>query len=217
VPKKTKKGLSATLPERLGRLNLRSQKTRQVKTTDSAKGKLPKAMGDFFLGSKKKKQQSEAAADEQPDEMERHPAADSDPITTQHVDVLAVHAERDDLEKLVIKDSNPLADRDNEGKMFMEVQGKFGIPEVLGYYTVEHHSDVDREIPPADATYFPVFRTPDDNADENPAPEHRRHVRTIIKTLGSPLFAAESPKALVRALLHAMLGMSQHPGLMCPA
>jgi hypothetical protein len=119
---------------------------------------------------------------------------------------LEKHARREDLDWFVIKDANPLTDQNNEGAMFLAVQGRFGIPEVLGHYVVKHHQHVDENIPPKDATHYPIFGS--SPGVGVPRPEKRLHVRTIIKTYGKSLVHAASPRELVRALLHGMLGTS---------
>ena len=110
--------------------------------------------------------------------------------------------------RLILKDSWPLASRaDNEGDMFLAVNGQFGVPEIVDSYavTAEGSNDPDdtSKLLPTGYEVFSIWSmsVPD-------IVEDRRHMRIVIKTHGRPLTDAKGPKELVTGVLHAMLGIS---------
>ena len=112
--------------------------------------------------------------------------------------------------RLIMKDSWPLASRaDNEGEMFLAVNGQFGVPEIIASYavTAQHSNDPDdtSKLLPPKSEVWDVWSLGVANAVED-----RRHMRIIIKTHGRPLTDAKGPKELVTGVLHAMLGMFRH-------
>jgi len=109
-------------------------------------------------------------------------------------------------EFLVVKDSWPLSDRATEGKMFKEVEGQFGVPDVLGSYQVKNseasEEDATAALLPEDAVKWGGWGVVHEK------PEHRIHMRIIIRTQGRSLMEAKGPKELLLGVLHAMIGQS---------
>jgi hypothetical protein len=101
---------------------------------------------------------------------------------------------------VILKDSWPLKSHNEEGRMFEESLGAFGLPTVLCSYPVENGMDT---FIPNDARYWPVF-TPE--GVEGVMPEERIHMRTVFGTAGTSLCEAKGPQCLVQAIVHAMLG-----------
>ena len=73
-------------------------------------------------------------------------------------------------ERVVLKDSWPLELHTNEGTMFNEVSGEFGVPDVLDSYDVEDGM-VDFIL--VDAMYWDVFL--ERPVERQICPEKRRH------------------------------------------
>jgi hypothetical protein len=143
--------------------------------------------------------------DDEIEEIDRHPESQIEPVDTQST-AFPAQAEIHVPGQLVIKESNPLASRNFEGDMFDDVQGMFGIPLVLGHYKVERPQNVAWNLFPQDCVYWAIFGAPP-SPGPAPVPEERFRVRTIVQTLGKSLLHALSPRALVVALSHALLGM----------
>ncbi|KAJ7666048.1 hypothetical protein DFH06DRAFT_1040837 [Mycena polygramma] len=107
---------------------------------------------------------------------------------------------------VIMKDAWPLTSRwKNEGTMFEEAKGRFGLPDVRKTFEVYYKDKGDHTFPiehlKEPAKIWDVF------GDTGvPNPEQRTHVRSVIATEGFPLREAEGPKHLVEALVHAMIG-----------
>ena len=107
---------------------------------------------------------------------------------------------------VVLKDSWPLESHTDEGQMFHDLNGKFGLPVVLCTYDVkgtEGTTGRTDELIPDDSTYWNVFNF---GRSEQFKPEKRRHRRVILKTEGISLLDAQGPRSLIEGIVHAMLG-----------
>ncbi|KAJ6470599.1 hypothetical protein C8R47DRAFT_988725 [Mycena vitilis] len=117
----------------------------------------------------------------------------------------AVEELRDLPRVVIMKDSWPLASRsDNEGALFRAAKGYFGLPDVRATFEVYHKKKGDHTFPTLE-TPTEVWDVYHDNK-EGGKPERRTHKRSIATTVGTPLRQAASPKDLLEALLHAIIG-----------
>ncbi|GJJ12298.1 hypothetical protein Clacol_006539 [Clathrus columnatus] len=108
---------------------------------------------------------------------------------------------------VVIKDCWSCASENNELTIFRTLNGCFGLPILLYGYSVRNSNAL-----------FPQFEDgaliPHDARVWNPVPGHlktpkplqRIHERLIFKTLGRSILTARSPRELLRAIAHAVLG-----------
>jgi hypothetical protein len=99
------------------------------------------------------------------------------------------------MKELIVKDSFPLSERNNEGDVFQGHGELFGLPVVINSFVV-----VDQGGP---QKWHRIQSL-------NPlgtALDRRDHVRSLISTVGLPLTTADTPCTLVRGVLHAFLGM----------
>jgi hypothetical protein len=105
----------------------------------------------------------------------------------------------------IVKEAWPLAIRTQEGSMYKDASGSFGVPEFILSYRVEGprgpHSTAD--MLPSDVTYWNVVGRP---SEPKPESERRNHYRYLFKTEGHSLYDASSPRELLEGILHAAIG-----------
>ncbi|TDL16419.1 hypothetical protein BD410DRAFT_808163 [Rickenella mellea] len=107
--------------------------------------------------------------------------------------------------EIILKDSWPLKDRaKNETRMFADVQGHHGIPEVVGSIVTDHKLDIFTNL--SDVRRCEVLRDVYEESDQLEV-EERSHVRFMCLTRGRSLTSViADPKKCVKALLDAMIG-----------
>ncbi|TDL29912.1 hypothetical protein BD410DRAFT_893123 [Rickenella mellea] len=108
---------------------------------------------------------------------------------------------------LIVKDSWPKRSQNNEATLLKAVGGLFGLPAMYGSYIVKRPDGEDETTAtfiPEDAKYWHPWE--DMQPKEDPKPELREHVRLMFESEGKPLSQASSPRELLEAILHAIVG-----------
>lgn len=106
---------------------------------------------------------------------------------------------------IIVKDCWPCASENNELSIFQSLNGQFGLPVLLHGYSVRHSTCYSplRSVVPCDSRFWePEHR----NRIEALKPAERIHKRLVFKTLGRSVVTAQTPKELLQAIMHAMLG-----------
>lgn len=82
--------------------------------------------------------------------------------------------------------------------MFADVQGRFGVPDVLTSYIVGRTKD----FTPPDAVYWPYHQS----SVQTATPEERVKLRVLFQHEGKDIVEARGPRELLECILHAMIG-----------
>lgn len=106
---------------------------------------------------------------------------------------------------VIVKDCWPCASENSELTIFRSLNGQFGLPVLLHGYNVRNSTCGSplKSVVPCDTRFLEPEHKDRIKASK---PAERIHKRLVFKTLGRSIVTAQSPKELLRAIMHAMLG-----------
>lgn len=130
--------------------------------------------------------------------------ASTAPLNLEDI-VVRVPDETDPPANFTLKESWPMADRATEGKMFAEMRGLLGVPDVLESYIFARTTS----LTPRNVRFWPYRQN-----EASASPEERVQLRVLSGHEGRNITDARGPREMLECILHAMSGNYQVSGQM---